>query len=176
MLKKIMAIALLAFTFCGVARADLLHYTLPEYSFDGSAPYPESEQTVGIFAINAPVGHTIVSAIISGFWGNEAYPYSTAGADVMLDGLLVAQCADQDPGCWWNDVAPRAWSYTLTSDQFAQLHDGFATLTVTQTSDYIVRLGSTSLTIETIAVPEAPAITFILMGFACFATMRRNRS
>jgi hypothetical protein len=142
--------------------------TLPDYSgpFIGpSGPFPQPPVTVGTFVYSIPAGQSITSATIAGTWGNGQQAFSTAGVDVFLDAILVAQCVPLAANCWQVGTALRPWSFTFSPAQFATLTDGTAILTAIQNNNDVIRLGQPTLTIATgptSAVPE-PA-TLLLVG------------
>jgi PEP-CTERM motif-containing protein len=108
--------------------------------------------TIGTFNINP--GDTSIT--ISGFFGNSVAPNS-AGANVYLGSILVAQCVEF-AGCYSNQ-SPTAWSDTLTLAQISALGTGPVNLTATQTSQFVVQLGETTL--DQVATPE-PSSIFLL--------------
>jgi len=143
----------------GAVAAASIVVTFPYFTgLESSGGFPLSAQAVGAtqsFAI--PHGERVVSATISGAWGSPTSPLGTAGVDVLLDGVLVAQCVKPDPGCWVNGAAQRPWSHTLTAHEMAKLNDGSATLSVQQTSESFVSLGASTLIIAT-ELPPTPTV------------------
>jgi len=106
-----------------------------------------------------PPGEQVVSARIWGWWGTFDYADSTAPADVFLDGILVAQCKKFDP-CWADDGSGRVeWSHVLTSAERSQLQAANPQLTVVQTDELTVRLGATTLIMETAPPPAVPTLS-----------------
>jgi hypothetical protein len=137
-----------------LAAAATIVVTFPE--LNGAAidsPFPQPPVTVGAQALSIPAGDRIVSARISGFWGTSAKPDSTAGVSVLLDGVEVARCEKPDPGCWLGDSGQRPWQHTFTASELPALNGGTATLTAVQTSDEFVRLGVSTLVIDTAPIP-----------------------
>jgi hypothetical protein len=113
-----------------------------------SAPYPLYTQ--GTFTYTIPAGYDIVGATVSGTWGNTCYSRSTAGVDVRLSGVTVAQCLAGSAGCWIDQAAglpPRPWSVTIPTSLFPQLATGAAQMTAQQTSSTWVELGQATLTL-----------------------------
>lgn len=146
--------------------------TLPAYT---GAGVNNKTETVGTFLFNLPAGESIVSAVLSGFWGNSGQ-YTTAGQLVYADGLQVASCASGDT-CWAAKSSPMAWSYTFTANQFSALLDGQLTLTDKQIACCQIRLGATTLTIETApAVPEPETYAMMLVGLAAVAWVSRRKA
>jgi hypothetical protein len=146
-------VALGAFYPTHKAQAATLTNSLPEYNFDGAPTFPNPPNVVGTFSYTLPSDETIVSAVIEGTFGNSVFP-SSAGVDVYLDDLLVAQCFEFEP-CW-GGFEPVTWRFTLDESHFSLLEDGMATLTAAQTSEFVARLGETTLTIETASEPSQP--------------------
>jgi hypothetical protein len=148
----------------GVAAAATIVVTFPELngaSFLDSFPQPPV--TVGSQTFSIPAGDRIVSARISGFWGTIAKADSTAGVTVFLDSVEVARCEKPDPGCWLGDSGQRPWQHTFTATELPALNDGTATLTAVQTSDEFIRLGVSTLVIDTAPIPviDAGPITVV---------------
>jgi hypothetical protein len=136
------------------ANAGFIGQTFGEVNFDGVPMFPETEQAIGTFNFNL-AGLTIVSATLEGTFGNSSAT-STAPVDVFADDSLVAQCLSVDP-CFQVGIDPDPWSF-LYAD-FSDLLDGLLDLSFIQTDKSITRLGETTLTIETAAVPdETPAV------------------
>jgi hypothetical protein len=145
-----------------------------------NGPFPQPAQTVATRTFTIPEGERVVSAYISGYWGSSVDPDSTAGVEVKLDGYTVASCNKPDPGCYTGDQGRRQWSHTLTEVEMSALNDGTATLTVVQTSDVSVRLGVTTLYIETGVPPSIPALSplsllALLAGMAAAGALALQR-
>jgi hypothetical protein len=145
-----------------LAAAATIVVTFPEFN---GAPidtgFPQPAVTVGVQAISIPAGDRIDSAVISGYWGTTAKPDSTAGVTVLLDGVEVARCEKPDTGCWVGDSGQRPLSHTFTAPELLPLSDGTATLTAVQTSDEFLRLGVSTLVIQTtpLAIVPPPSAT-----------------
>lgn len=152
--------------------------TLPEY--DGNGVVGATE-TIGTFDLGLPAGQSVISATISGFFGNSTSP-STAAQEIYADGVKVATCA-YGADCWSNIDQPLPWSYTFTGaqlDPFKGLFaDGKIVLTDTQTDCCVIRLGTTTLdftTGPTPAVPEPGTYLMMLGGLAAMAWVSRRRA
>lgn len=105
-----------------------------------------------------PSDERVVAARIWGWWGTFDYPDSTAPVEVYLDGILVAQCKAFDP-CWADDRSGRIeWSRVLTPDELIRLRPANPQLTVVQKEPLTVRLGASTLIIETAPPPAVPTL------------------
>ena len=124
-----------------------------------SAQGPFPTLAVGTVSFPVPAGETVIAAVVSGFWGTNTNPEEgTAGVNVVLDGVLVAQCVKPSPGCWGNSSGQRSWNYVLPGSELAALNEGVATMTAVQTSDITVRLGTSTLIVQTGPLPPPPTV------------------
>lgn len=126
-------------------------------------------------------GESIVSATLTGVWGlTDTYPSeypdvefgSTAHSELYVDGLLVADTHDPELAAdpYWNIVD---WSFTFTD--FSLLTDGSLDFVAIQTSDYVMRLGETTLTIETVSVPEPGVLALLGLGLVGISLSRKKK-
>lgn len=130
----------------GVCHAGTYSITLPEYNGNGVVGATE---TIGTFAVVIPPGETLVSAVISGYFGNSESP-STAAQKIYAGGVNVATCI-QGSDCWNNLNSPLPWSYTFSTTELSNLSNKGVALTDTQTDCCVIRLGATTLTYITSA-------------------------
>jgi hypothetical protein len=134
----------------------------PSQSVQNPFP-PQPPLPVGTVNFPVPAGEQVIAAQISGFWGSSLLPEGTAGVDVFVDGVLVAQCVKPSAGCWEPASGQRPWSYVFTESELAVLNDGVAKMTAVQTSDVTVRLGTSTLIVQTgpipaVALPVEPEV------------------
>lgn len=150
---------------CAFAAPALVHAdtisTLPEFNgpeFVDPGPYlPPS--LVGTFMILP--GDTGIT--ISGTFGNSLTG-STAGVNLYLGSILVAQCVQFTP-CYNNlTKTPTPWSMTLTPAQMASLGTGAVDFTVVETSQFYVRLGETTLMQLNAIAPEPSSLLLLGTG------------
>jgi hypothetical protein len=150
---------------------------VPEFNgafFPETAPYPLPSVEVGSFSFAIPPGSVIVSASLSGTFGNSVVGNS-AGVNVFFDGVPVASCAPY-ASCWDPDtVIAEVWTYALAPGDLALLADGVGVLTAVQTNEFVIRLGVTTLTIETRAVPLPAALPLFFAGAAALGLAARRR-
>jgi PEP-CTERM motif len=145
----------LCFSFSLLANAAPTYVTtLPEFNgatFNDPGPFPT--YLVGTFPIFPGTG----TLTIDGTFGNSTVP-SSAGVDLFAGSVtagffLIAQCFEFDP-CWTGPILP--WSATFSGTFVSDTWSLYAS----QTSEYNVRLGITTIT-ETV-VPEPS--TLLLLG------------
>lgn len=142
--------------------------------FDGPAAttdFPLPPVYIGTFT----PGVGLAAATISGTYGSDIVSTSTAGFDLFLDGIMVAQCVYLDPGCWQAGAAYRPWSYTFSGAELSIFDDGLADLTVVQTSQTSIRLGSLTLEGRTVVTPEPMTAVLLAVGLLGMAFVARKR-
>jgi hypothetical protein len=168
----VLGACLLSLSLAPAAKATDISLTLPEFngpSHSDSESYPKPPITVGTFNYTIPADEHIVSADISGTFGNSVVTGS-AGVDLFLNGLLVGQNLKSGPG--FTMTVP--WSHTFTPAEFSALESGTATLTATQTSEFEIRLGETTLDIHSV-VPEPSSLALLTTGGLPLLAFRRRR-
>lgn len=121
-------------------------------------PFPALNVAQVTPPVSLPAGERIASATISGYWGSVDYPFSTAPVDVFLDGVLVAQCLPSDP-CAVDASGQRGWSHTFTAGELLQLQPENPAFTVAQKDKFRVRLGASTLILETAPVQVVPTLS-----------------
>lgn len=157
-MKKLLlaAIAVFALGFVPAAYAGTYVTTLPE--FNGGTYYdpgPFPSYLVGTFTLYPGTG----TLDIAGTFGNSTIP-STSGVDIfagsVTDGFfLLAECDEFESPCW-TGPGPNAWDATFSGD----FNSDTWSIWASQTSEYNVRLGVTTIT-ETVT-PEPS--TLLLLG------------
>jgi len=152
----------------GQAEATIIVETLGEFSspdHDYGTYY--DDYLVGTFTYDL-MGEIVVSATISGQWGNSECG-TTAHNELWLDGVQLADTHDYSPDPHSTSIT--LWSYDFAAFEFSVLADGVAEFHTIQTSESVVRLGETTLMIETIPEPG----TVCLLGLGGLSLIRRRR-
>jgi len=170
-------------TICGAIAALLLTSgvhaatitdNLGEFNFTGSSPFPSAVQIVGTFMFDIPAGDTILSASLTGTFGNSVNT-SSSPFDIFGDGVFIGQCTAPAP-CFTDGLDPFDFSVLNLAD----LADGELVLTVVQTNPFAIRLGATVLTINTLndpvsAVPLPAALPLFASTLVGLSLMSRRR-
>lgn len=151
-------VALFAASFAAAATAIQIDFAEVNGPSVSVPPFPTLNVAQVTPPVSLPANERIASATISGYWGSVDYPFSTAPVDVFLDGVLVAQCLASDP-CTVDESGQRAWSHTFTAAELLQLQPENPQLTASQKDKFRVRLGASTLVLETAPVPTVPTLS-----------------
>jgi hypothetical protein len=176
-LKAVVTLLVTGFLALGLsANAAVITLTLPEFNGPVLPPetlFPQPAVPVGTFSFTIPAGETLVGALIDGGFGNSSAAGS-APVDLLLDGLLVGQCAPLTL-C---TVLSELWDHTFAPGELALLADGSAVLTAVQQGQPVIHLGITTLTLNTVAgpsaVPEPAGLLLLGSGLVLLAALRRK--
>lgn len=163
--------------------AQVVTSTLPEFNGDfHDTGFPQPAVTVGTFTFAPPPSSSIMSAILSGTFGNSQST-SSAGVDLFIGDVLVAQCVRLAPCYEGADGGFIPFAFTFTPEQLSLLASGSATLTAVQTSESYIRLGDLSLVVTyapvTTVAPEPATMTLLasgLFGLGGVGAARRRRA
>ena len=174
MFRTLSVAALVAAGLAGSASATVVTSTLGEFNFDGADDGSSPAQTVGIFSFLLPLGESILSATVSGTFGNSTV-YSTAAVDLFGDGAFLGECVFNDV-CWTGAQGLTPYSFAVTN--LADLLDGLFEFAIQQDGPYYTRLGEATLTINTgpTAVPLPAGLPLLLAGLGGLALLRRRGS
>jgi hypothetical protein len=175
-MKKLALTAAMALLlgFAGNAQAATISLTLPEFNGDYYSVGPYPYYTVGTYSYTIPAGEKVVSAKISGQWGNSTVT-TTANNTIDLDGIEVADTYDFDPPPYSTPVT--LWSYVFAPSQLGIFADGSAVLGTQMTSEYVIRMGETNLELTTAPcpVPEPTSMVLGLLGIGGALGLRRKK-
>jgi hypothetical protein len=164
-------LALVAMTaFAPAAQAATYNFTAPEFNGDGNL----GPALIETWNVVLGIGEKIKSAMFESTFGNSTVP-NTAIGTVSVGGVTVASCSDTSEPCWF-DGTPTPISYAFAPGEFASLL-GMIDLIYDQTDCCVIRLGESTLTIETAAIPlPAAGLLFVpaLGGLAAVALRRRK--
>ena len=156
------------------SRADSFTFSWGEQN--GPSTYPTSLDA-GSQLFSVPDGQTITDATFTSTFGNSTVP-STAVMDVFINSVLVGSCY-VDTQCWSSITTPTPFSYTFTSTDLSALTTGSVDLSINQTDCCVIRLGSSTLTIDTAPTtptPEPASVALLGSGLAGLMVMRKRRA
>jgi hypothetical protein len=156
-----------------LSKADSFTFTWGEQNGSGTLPFTLD---AGSFAFTVPAGQTIVDALFSSALGNSKSP-STADMNVFVNTVKVGSCPSRSSTCW--NTGPNPFTYIFTATDLSALATGSVDLSIVQTDCCVIRLGASTLTIDTATTASAPEpATLALLGtgmFALAALRRRKR-
>jgi hypothetical protein len=149
------------------ASADSVTSILP--NIDGpqnTSGFPIDLGFYGPFIYSLPGAAVITGASLSGTYGTPAASNSTAGFDAIVDGYQLTVCVPFAVNCYQPGAPFRPFSFALPTSLFASLQDGQATLKILQTSQFFVRYGTPTLTVQYNSVPEPASLMLLGAGLA----------
>jgi hypothetical protein len=179
-MKKLLLTTLLVL-FIGTAsnaNAATIKVTLPEYSGVDLSAGPFPELNIGTFDFTSQLtpGEHIVSAKISGQWGNSTL-FTSAHNYISIDDIIVAYSGEPK---YYNvfNTAFTPWSYDFEKSELSIFNEGKAVMKSQMLSPFIVRLGETTLelTTEPTPAPEPSSMVLGLMGLSSMLGLRRKKA
>ena len=152
--------------------------TLPEYNgpMNAPGPFPASTLNIGTFTYTIPVGQQIISARLTGTFGNAQFT-NTAGVDLSAAGLLFASCAPLAACDTGEVITP--FSYDFAPGNLFLLNGGSLNISAVQTNGNMLRLGTETLTITTqtspnAATPEPASLALMGAGIVVLGLIKRR--
>jgi PEP-CTERM motif len=132
----------------------------------------------GSLVFMVPAGQTIVDAVFSSTLGNSIVG-STAVMNVFVNTVRVGSCPSFLSPCAQFGQAPIPFTHSFTPTELLALATGSVDLSVVQSGCCVIRLGDSTLTIDTVpatATPEPATLAMLGTGlFGLAALRRRNR-
>ena len=149
----------------------------PDESGPNPPPLPFTLDA-GSIGFTVPVGQTIVDAVFTSTLGNSIVD-STAVMNVFVNTVQVGSCPSALSPCAQFGQGPTPFTYIFTSTDLLALATGSVDLSIVQTACCIIRLGASTLNIDTQPATPAPEpATLAMLGTGLFglaAFWRRNR-
>lgn len=154
------------------AQAATVTDTLPETNVFTMGPF-----VVGTFIFPTFNLSDILSVNLTGAYGNATFGSSSANSDVVVDGVVAAQCGAAQDGFGSTGCNAYSFSYDFDSSDFGLFTDGEALVTGDFVAGGAVRLSELTLTIETDVAPvPLPAAGFLMAGaLGAMGLVRRRR-
>jgi hypothetical protein len=144
--------------------------------YDLMTTFPPDPISIGTFNFTIPPQDQIVSATISGTFGDQNIPV-TALTDLFVDGgtIQVAACDSPIAPCASGALngLPVPWSYTFTAGQLGALSTGSLDFTAVQNSFGAVVVGTPTLDIK--VVPEPGSLFTVAGALLAIVALRRRR-
>ena len=88
---------------------------------------------------------------------------------------FTGQCVPFAANCWIDDGTFRPFSFSVQSNALPVLNSGVANLSEIQTNEFVVRLGTPTLTLVTNPIPEPETITLISFAVGVLSLLHRKR-
>jgi PEP-CTERM motif len=163
-----------------VSKADSFTFNWAEQNGpDASGPNGPSlpfTLDAGSLIFMLPAGQNVVDAVFSSTLGNSMVG-STAVMNVFVNTVEVGSCPSFLSPCAQFGQAPIPFTHSFTPTELLALATGSVDLSVVQSGCCVIRLGDSTLTIDTTAAtatPEPATLAMLGAGLLGLAAVRRR--
>jgi hypothetical protein len=148
----------------------------PDVSAPNGPPLPFTLDA-GSLVFTVPAGQTIIDAVFTSTLGNSTVD-ATAVMNVFVNTVQVGSCPSNFSPCAQFGQGPTPFTHVFTPNDLLALATRSVDLSIVQSGCCAIRLGDSTLTIDTrpaTAAPEPVTLAMLATGLFGLATLRRRK-